>query len=43
MSKIKAEYIWIDGYSPTANVRSKTKIVYNKIESKILEYQREMY
>ena len=27
MSKIKAEYIWIDGYRPTANLRSKTKIV----------------
>ena len=27
MSKIKAEYIWIDGYKPTANLRSKTKIV----------------
>ena len=32
MSKIKAEYIWIDGYAPTANLRSKTKIVDNKIE-----------
>ena len=31
MSKIKAEYIWIDGYAPTANLRSKTKIVDNKI------------
>ena len=31
MSKIKAEYIWIDGYSPTANLRSKTKIVDDKI------------
>ena len=27
MNKIKAEYIWIDGYLPTANLRSKTKIV----------------
>ena len=27
MSKIKAEYIWIDGYNKTANLRSKTKIV----------------
>ena len=25
--KIKAEYIWIDGYEPTANLRSKTKIL----------------
>ena len=23
----KAEYIWIDGTTPTANLRSKTKIV----------------
>ena len=27
MSKLKAEYIWLDGYVPTANLRSKTKIV----------------
>ena len=27
MSKVKAEYIWIDGYTPTQNLRSKTKIV----------------
>jgi len=27
VSKLKAEYIWIDGYTPTANLRSKTKIV----------------
>jgi glutamine synthetase len=27
MSKIKAEYIWIDGHMPTAGVRSKTKIL----------------
>ena len=27
MNKIKGEYIWIDGYLPTANLRSKTKIV----------------
>ena len=26
MSKAKLEYIWLDGYSPTANMRSKTKI-----------------
>ena len=23
--KVKAEYIWIDGYEPTANLRSKLK------------------
>ena len=25
--KAMAEYIWIDGYKPTANLRSKTKIL----------------
>ena len=29
MSKSKLEYIWLDGYKPTANLRSKTKIVNN--------------
>ena len=29
MSKSKLEYIWLDGYIPTANLRSKTKIVNN--------------
>jgi len=36
MSKSKLEYIWLDGYEPTQNMRSKTKIVDNfdgKIES----------
>ena len=27
MSKATLEYIWLDGYTPTANLRSKTKIV----------------
>jgi len=27
MSKSKLEYIWLDGYEPTASLRSKTKIV----------------
>ena len=27
MSKSKLEYIWLDGYLPTANLRSKTKII----------------
>ncbi len=27
MSKSKLEYIWLDGYEPTANLRSKTKVV----------------
>lgn len=29
MSKSKLEYIWLDGYTPTANMRSKTKIETN--------------
>ena len=27
MSKSKLEYIWLDGYTPTSNMRSKTKVV----------------
>ena len=27
MAKSKLEYIWLDGYSPTQNMRSKTKII----------------
>lgn len=27
MAKIKLEYIWLDGYTPVANLRSKTKII----------------
>ena len=26
MSKVKLEYIWLDGYYPTQNMRSKTKV-----------------
>ncbi len=26
MSKTKLEYLWLDGYTPTANLRSKTKV-----------------
>ena len=29
MSKSKLEYIWLDGYKPTQNMRSKTKLVDN--------------
>jgi glutamine synthetase len=29
MSKVKLEYIWLDGYKPTQSLRSKTKIVKN--------------
>ena len=31
MGKIKAEYIWLDGQKPTSQLRSKTKILDNKI------------
>ena len=27
MSKSKLEYIWLDGYKPTQNMRSKTKVI----------------
>src|ERR1700687_2397595 len=27
MAKIKLEYIWLDGYTPLASLRSKTKII----------------
>ena len=33
MSLIKAEYIWIDGNNPTAKLRSKTKIIYEEVNS----------
>ena len=29
MTKSKLEYIWLDGYQPTQNMRSKTKIINN--------------
>ncbi len=31
--KVKAEYIWIDGYEPTAGLRSKTKVLDNAVVS----------
>ena len=31
--KIKAEYIWIDGYQPTGNLRSKTKVLEGSVSS----------
>tara|TARA_B100000965_G_C19592230_1_gene758476 strand:+ start:658 stop:1668 length:1011 start_codon:yes stop_codon:yes gene_type:complete len=31
--KVKAEYIWIDGYEPTANLRSKTKVLDGEVSS----------
>ena len=27
MAKLKLEYLWLDGYTPVANLRGKTKIV----------------
>lgn len=33
MNKIMVEYIWIDGHIPTAKLRSKTKVVDNKVSS----------
>ena len=27
MARIKLEYIWLDGYEPVQNLRSKTKVV----------------
>ena len=29
MSKSKVEYLWLDGYKPTSNLRGKTKIIEN--------------
>jgi len=31
MSRIKAEYIWIDGHKPTSKLRSKTKILDSEV------------
>ncbi|HLT80639.1 MAG TPA: glutamine synthetase beta-grasp domain-containing protein [Cyclobacteriaceae bacterium] len=36
MAKTKLEYIWLDGYSPTQSLRSKTKIV-SKFSGKLSE------
>ncbi len=33
MAAIKAEYIWLDGYKPTASLRSKTKILDTEVRS----------
>ena len=33
MSLTKAEYIWIDGNNPTAKLRSKTRIIYEEVNS----------
>ena len=33
MTKVKAEYIWIDGHKPTAKLRSKTKVFEGSVKS----------
>ena len=33
MTRVKAEYIWIDGHMPTAKLRSKTKIIDGKVST----------
>ena len=33
MSKVKAEYIWMDGHEPTQKLRSKTKVIDGPINS----------
>ena len=33
MSKIKAEYIWMDGHEPTQKLRSKTKVFDGQLNS----------
>lgn len=33
MTKTKAEYIWLDGQKPTAQLRSKTKILHHQVRS----------
>ena len=33
MNKIRAEYIWMDGHSPTQKLRSKTKVISGPVES----------
>ena len=33
MARIKLEYIWLDGYEPVQNLRSKTKVVDGDVSS----------
>ena len=40
MSKIKAEYIWINGNKPTATLRSKTKIIDEEVNSMSVDQYR---
>ena len=38
--KIKLEYVWLDGYKPEPNLRSKMKIVdYNDVKNAIKSYE----
>ena len=33
MSKVIAEYIWLDGHQPTQKLRSKTKVMNGPVEN----------
>ena len=33
MSKVRAEYIWMDGHVPTQKLRSKTKVIDSPVNS----------
>ena len=33
MSKVRLEYIWMDGHKPTQKLRSKTKVMEGTIDS----------
>ena len=33
MTKVKAEYIWLDGQKPTAQLRSKTKVLIKEVKT----------
>jgi Glutamine synthetase, beta-Grasp domain. len=33
MSKVRAEYIWMDGHEPTQKLRSKTKVISGPVGS----------
>ena len=37
MGKSKLEYVWLDGYNPTQNMRSKTKIVENFSDGDVIK------
>ena len=41
MAKSKLEYIWLDGYQPTQNMRSKTKLSDLKLMKRCLDLGKE--